>query len=51
MSTEWIVLVCSIKYGVYMQLIRSTTRGYFWGYQGGPAWKCIFPKNIPTKNA
>jgi len=27
--------------GVYVQLIRSTTRGYFWGRQHGPAWKCI----------
>ena len=36
---------------IYVQLIRSTTRGYFWGRQHGPAWKCIYQKNKPTKNA
>jgi len=36
---------------VSIQLIRSTTRQYFWGRQHGPAWKCIYPKNISTINA
>jgi len=37
--------------GVYVQLIRSTTRQYFRRRQRGPAWKCLYPKNKPTKNA
>jgi len=37
--------------GVYVQLIRWTTRRYFRGRQHGPAWKCMYPKNKPTKNA
>jgi len=39
--------------GVYigLQLIRSTTRWCFRGRQHGPAWKCIYPKTKPTKNA
>jgi len=54
--TEWIVCllhkICDYyNKGVYVQLIRSTTRGYFWGQQHGPAWKCIYPKNKLTKNA
>jgi len=35
---------------VYVQLIRSTTRRYVRGQQHGPTWKCIYPKNKPTKN-
>jgi len=57
-STEWIVLVCSIKYvvtvtkkGVYIQVIRSTARRYFWGQQHVPTWKCIHPKTKPAKTA
>jgi len=30
--------------GVYIQLIRSTTRRYFRGRRHGPAWKCIYRK-------
>jgi len=37
--------------GVYVLLVRSTTKQYFRGRQHGPAWKCIYPKNDPTKNA
>jgi len=37
--------------GVYVQLIRSTTKGYFWGQQHDPVWKCIYMKNKPTKHA
>jgi len=36
---------------VYVQLSRSTTRRYFRGRQHGPSWKCMYPKNKPTKNA
>ena len=36
--------------GVYLQLIRSTTRRYFRGQQHGPAWRCIYLKNYPSKN-
>jgi len=56
-STEWIVLVGAIKYvvtmikGVYVHVFRSTSRRYFRERQHGPAWKCIFSKNEPTKNA
>jgi len=56
-STEWIVLVFFHKIcgyynkWVYVQLIRSTTRGYFWGQQHGPVWKCMYLENKPTKNA
>jgi len=42
---------CLVHKGVYLQLIRSTTRRYFRERQHGPAWKCIYPKNKPTKNA
>jgi len=35
---------------VYMQLIGSTTGQYFRERQHGPAWKCIYRKNKPTKN-
>jgi len=56
--TEWIVRVWFIKCGyyyykkeVYEQVIRSTARRYFRGRQHGHAWKCIYPKNKPTKNA
>jgi len=49
-SIEWTALVWSIK-GVYVQLIRSTTRRYFRGWQNGPAWKCIYTKNKSRKNA
>jgi len=56
-STEWIVLVSFIKYvatitiqkGICVEVIRSTARRYFRGRQNGPAWKCIHPKNKPTK--
>jgi len=37
--------------GVYVQVFRSTTRRYFRGRQHGPAWRCTYPKNKPTKNA
>ena len=37
------------KNGVYVQLIRSTTRRYLRGRQHGPAGKCINPKNKPAK--
>jgi len=37
--------------GIYVQLIRSTTRRYFRRRQHGPAWKCMYPKNKPAKNA
>jgi len=36
---------------VYLQVIRSTARRYFRGRQHSPTWKCIYPKNNPTKNA
>ena len=36
---------------VYVQLVRSTTKQYFRERQHGPAWKCIYPKNDPSKNA
>ena len=36
---------------IYVQLIRSTTRRYFRRRQHHPAWKHIYPKNKPTKNA
>jgi len=41
------------KKGVYVQVIRSTTRRYFRGRQHGPSWKCVdlHPKNKPSKNA
>jgi len=41
----WLLL----QKGVYVQVIRSTTRRYFRGRQHGSAWKCIYPKNRPTK--
>jgi len=40
-----------LQTGVYVQLIGSTTRRYLRGQQHGSAWKCIYPKNTPTKNA
>jgi len=36
------------KKGVYVQLIRSTRR-YFWWRQLGLASKCIHPKSKPTE--
>jgi len=39
------------KKGTYVQVIITTARRYFRGRQYGPAWKCIYPKNKPTKNA
>jgi len=36
---------------VYVQLTTSTTRRYFRWRQHQPAWKRIYPKNKPTKNA
>jgi len=36
---------------VYVQLIISTTRRYFRERQHGPTWKCMHPKNKPTKHA
>jgi len=39
------------KKGVCIQVIRSAVRRYFRGQQHGPTWKCIHPKNKPTKNA
>jgi len=51
-STEWIVLVWFkirgyyyYKKGVYVQVIRSTARRYFWGRQHSPAWESLYPKN------
>jgi len=41
----------TIKKGVYVQVIKSTARRYFWGRQHGHAWKCMYPNNKPTKNA
>jgi len=38
------------KKGVYVQVARSTSRRYFRGWQHGPAWKSLYPKNKPTKN-
>jgi len=38
---------CYLKKGVYV----PTARRYFSGWQHGPAWKYIYPKNKPTKNA
>ena len=37
------------KKRVYVQVIRSTARRYFRERQHGPAWKCLYPKNKPTK--
>ena len=37
--------------GVYIRLIRSTTRRYCWERKIGSAWKCIYPKNKAAKNA
>jgi len=37
--------------GAHVQIIRSTALRYFRGWQIGPAWKCIYPKNKPNKNA
>jgi len=34
-----------------MKVIRSTARRHFWGQQHSLTWKCIHPKNKPTKNA
>jgi len=34
----------------YVQLIKSTTRRYFQKRQHDSAWKCIYPKNKPTRN-
>ena len=44
---------CYYKKWVYdnVQVIRSTARRYFRGWQHGPAWKCIYPKNRPANNA
>jgi len=39
------------KKRVYVQVIRSTAGRYFRGRQHGPAWKSLYPKNKPTKNA
>jgi len=39
------------KKGVCIQVCRSTARRYFLGQQHGPTWKCIQPKNKPTKNS
>ena len=33
--------------GVYVEVIRSTTRRYFRGRHHGPAWRCIYLKNEP----
>ena len=54
---DWVCLfhkICGYYYykkGVYVQVIRSTVRRCFRGRQHVPAWKCIHPKNKPTKNA
>jgi len=45
------VVTITIKKRVYVQVIRSTVRRCFRGRQHGPAWKCVYPKNKPTKNA
>jgi len=37
--------------GSYVQIIKSTARRYFRGQQHGPVWKCLYPKNKPSKNA
>jgi len=37
--------------GAHVQIIRSTAIRYFWEWQHVPAWKCIYPKNKPNKNA
>jgi len=39
------------KKGVNVQLIRSTSRRYFQERKHRSAWKCIYPKIKPTKNA
>jgi len=44
-------VIITLKNGAYVQIIRSTARRYFRGRQHGPAWKCIYPKNKPNKNA
>jgi len=44
--------MCSDDYynkGVYVQLIKSAIRRYFRGWQHGPTWKCLYPKNKPEK--
>jgi len=41
----------SIQKEVYVQVIRWIARRYFRGRQHDPAWKCMYPKNRPTKNA
>jgi len=46
--------ICAYYYyekGAHAQIIRSTAIRYFRGWQHGPAWKCIYPKNKPNKNA
>jgi len=45
------VVIITIKKGDYVHVIRSTARRHFRERQHGPAWKCIHPKNKPTKNA
>jgi len=57
-STEWIVLVCSVicgygyyKKGVYMQVIGATARRYFLGRNTVSHENAYIPKNKPTKNA
>jgi len=35
--------------GVYVQLIRSTTRRHFRWRHHGPTWKNIYPKNKSRK--
>jgi len=37
--------------GVYIQLIRSTTRWHFQERQHTHAWRCTCPENKPTKYA
>jgi len=39
------------KKRVYVQIIITIDRRYFRWRQHGPARKCIYPKNKPTKNA
>ena len=57
---HWIDCACLVhkifgyyyyKDGGYVQVMRSTSRRYFRGRQYGPAWKCLYPKNKPAKNA
>ena len=57
-GVHWIDCACLVykmrgcyNKGVYIQLIRSTTRRYFRGRRHGPAWKCIYPKINLQRNA